>query len=667
MMGILRSCFKHWICLAYSQTIDFDFDFNYPPGRSHHSSHILPASITTMASFQDLPAELLYRIAHFIGEANHTKRDTRKYLTSPVITQWKVVDADFWRLTLARYANLRNLALTCHMTRSPAQEALFRRVAVDNSIRERSYRPTSLHRFLLTILKHRHLADRVHELHLDIDPCLESHVVSVRDHEPGSGNVCPLCVHDGMCHFGHLVNLCRNLLRYWLKRHKAMEDSDTRSLFRFYRLLIDNMNHGFEIWLSIVGILLNLLPLVQNERSKRTGALSINTHGDCHEAQELLFGDNTCLVPPLFVGFRYLTSLKTSFVPIWSVLQTPTLRKLHIVLAELEHLQYRHNEGPCDYEIPENAECDHITEMAIDIRAEVIESYFGGPPSYRGHGADRIIQKLQQSLPNLQNLEIRIVWKMDISPELPNNRDWDTSGMEYSSLMRLLEVPSLTRLCIDASDVDWLNFRPLLAKDSPTASPADLVRQSIWPFPMSWNKAGKTGDFANMKRLIVPQELLFNSVHDQDERRVFCTIGIPASIESIEIIDSSVCLNEWAAHVLDNPQEYPHLKRVVLWCDKLPNVLGRDYAFEEDHIIGVNQNLGKGKVNYDDWAEMAYFQLSMMKPYLGRMDHVPLDDSTREDMNREWALRKQDVWGRMQSAGIEVIFKTDRQQGWREL
>jgi hypothetical protein len=73
-----------------------------------------------MATFSGLPVELKLRIVKYVNEASHDPASTAKFLTSPILHAG-IIDKDFWRLTLARYQDLRQVALICRDLRPLAQ------------------------------------------------------------------------------------------------------------------------------------------------------------------------------------------------------------------------------------------------------------------------------------------------------------------------------------------------------------------------------------------------------------------------------------------------------------------------------------------------------------------------------------------------------------------
>jgi hypothetical protein len=160
-----------------------------------------------MGSFHDLPVELVLQIVRFVSDASHDPNDTAKYLQSPVITSHLHVDKDFWRVTLVRYRDLRDLALTCRELRPLAQEALFRSPWVDSSEREDGLLMTGFHRFLATLLGGPDLAKVVQRLHLDINPD-----VPTRRRSCLTESYVPNCVKERPCQFRKLEKLFSNFI-----------------------------------------------------------------------------------------------------------------------------------------------------------------------------------------------------------------------------------------------------------------------------------------------------------------------------------------------------------------------------------------------------------------------------------------------------------------------
>jgi hypothetical protein len=122
-----------------------------------------------MATLSDvyLPFELLHTIADFVSKATHDEGDTAIFRTSPILAS-EFVSKDLWRLTLARYRDLRHLALTCRAIRTPSQKALFKHLVIDNIVRRNATCKTGIH-CLFNALHHRpDLAKRARSVHIDL-------------------------------------------------------------------------------------------------------------------------------------------------------------------------------------------------------------------------------------------------------------------------------------------------------------------------------------------------------------------------------------------------------------------------------------------------------------------------------------------------------------------
>jgi hypothetical protein len=91
------------------------------------------------------------------------------FRTSPILAS-KFVDKDFWRLTLAHYRDLRHLALTCRAIRTPSYEALFKHLAIDNSVRRNATCKIVIHCLLNALQRRPDLAKRARSVYIGLDP-----------------------------------------------------------------------------------------------------------------------------------------------------------------------------------------------------------------------------------------------------------------------------------------------------------------------------------------------------------------------------------------------------------------------------------------------------------------------------------------------------------------
>jgi len=89
--------------------------------------------------------------------------------------------------------------------------------------------------------------------------------------------------------------------------------------------------------------------------------------------------------------------------------------------------------------------------------------------------------------------------------------------------------------------------------------------ESIGGFHTTSGSDGWTlSNLPNVRRLVLPQEALIGT-HAQGWQPA----PLPENVEELGVIDSTRLLNHFARHVLEYPSEYPNLKRISLWCERL--------------------------------------------------------------------------------------------------
>jgi hypothetical protein len=158
---------------------------------------------------------------------------------------------------------------------------------------------------------------------------------------------------------------------------------------------------------------------------------------------------------------------------------------------------------------------------------------------------------------------------------------------------------------------------------------------------------------------------------------------LPHSVKCFEIIDSTTLLNHWARYVLDHPTEFPSLKRVVLYCDKLTIPLQPDTRLrpEPEHVGdgGVeacvhpteampNEHdhepnpVSASSDGSTDYGELSDFESDYDEDDDGDYDS---DDELNSE-NRKLDMEGLEVWEELQKAGVELVVNFQRDQGWRD-
>ncbi|KAH4929521.1 hypothetical protein HBI79_121590 [Parastagonospora nodorum] len=603
-----------------------------------------------MATLKDLPVELMLRIVHYVSETMHEDTDTAKFLESPIVAP-REVDRAFWRLTLARYQDLRHLALTSRVMRPLAQEYLFRAVAVDNSVRTERGAITGIHRLLIVLSQRPDLAKRAQSLHIDINPYVVHHAKDASRSNSGcEKNPCH-------CRFYELQEICATLVEgiemsLWLTKAVPSSFSSRRRRYDFYaewqKILRNEYDHHFihaYVWAGITGIIPYLLP--------NLSALSLNTHRDDEAAFHFSFRLPAIVRPALITGFSKMTMLKTTFVPPWAAVTIPTLRSLHIDLSDGRYWYDGDEFGPEQYEIADGDTCT-IKHVILDLSVLVLECWEGDFWGFRIDNTHyETAKKLLRNLIGLFDLQIRLSYQREPVDYQYEDMYWERLETGYGELTGFLENPTVESVTVDAADVDWSLYKKLIL---------NTTYSHIWRFQaesMSGFHSNLSGPNAygvlglsNVCRLVLPQEALISSHLNPSLQ--WQPTPLPKTVQEVGIVDSTQLLDHWARHVLEYPSQYPNLERVVLWCDRLSVPLAPDARLRQFHE------------SVDSSA------VQQTNSYLLDDDHL---DYLSEGYNREMVetvpeeLKLEDkddgVWDELQRAGIDVVINFKQDQGWR--
>lgn len=132
-------------------------------------------------------------------------------------------------------------------------------------------------------------------------------------------------------------------------------------------------------------------------------------------------------------------------------------------------------------------------------------------------------------------------------------------------------------------------------------------------------------------------------------------------MEEVRVIDSTRLLNHFARHVLECPSEYPNLKRISLWCDRLAIPLAPDPRLRQIHDSvdpPVAQEISRSSEDDQDDVD---------DPYNSQRFFHRLDRGLEEPIEEEDKLEDEDdrIWDELQRAGIEVVINFKQDRGWR--
>lgn len=236
-----------------------------------------------------------------------------------------------------------------------------------------------------------------------------------------------------------------------------------------------------------------------------------------------------------------------------------------ISLPELQQVRFAlENRGwwlPTEVRLP-HWRSETITHMIIDVDIEILEgriSYIDENDSvYEQKENNRTHQYLKDLLfriKQLEYLEIRLS-----RSENPSTSAYDSfygCPPSFARLMRLLRSETLRHLIIETSNINPLEFFENFASQ---LHPMTTLRR-----------------LPKLRRIAAPQEaFLYRGDHKKSSLSVTLPSVLLATIETLEIIDSTIAYNALANHLARHRIICPHLQEVVLWCDRQDSTLALD-------------------------------------------------------------------------------------------
>jgi hypothetical protein len=622
-----------------------------------------------MATFNGLPVELKLRIVQHVNTHDATYRE--HLAESPVVAP-KNIDYLFWRLTLARYEDLRHVALTCHDLRPLAQETLFRTIAVDNSVRDHGQRHTGIHRLLTTLLQRPDLASKARFLHLDIGPYNLPHVTTNK-RWPLPTEICDV----DNCHLRVLQRLCKSLvngldMRLWLC-DMIPRPATPRSLrYQFYINWLEALelhhNEYFllpQIWAAVAAILPHVLPNLKT--------ISMNAQENDHDAFYYCFGEPNLFPPTLVQGFSCITMIQTTFVPAWCVLSVPTLNTVHLDLSDARTWYECDEFGASHYVIDDGNSCENIKYLLLELSIAALETWEGDGAVRHNTGIYQTTKKLLGRLGGLKGLRIHCCYRKDIDWHIYEDMYWESLGIGYGELREFLINSSVENVTIDTAEVNWHQYQKSIA-DCTDSHSWRFQADSIESFHTSTTESSLPL-LPNLRRLICPQEALLRHYLDSDFH--WSPYPLPGVLEVVEIIDSTRILNHWARYVLEHPAEYPNLKKIVLWCDRLSVPLSSDGRLRQraEFINALPDAGSEQPTTRDSGDDVSDSEDGGIDDDEGNSENQSEDDGDAESDTEMEEMIPEDyklddegdeAWEQLQEAGIEVVvyFKQDR--GWRD-
>jgi hypothetical protein len=221
------------------------------------------------------------------------------------------------------------------------------------------------------------------------------------------------------------------------------------------------------------------------------------------------------------------------------------------------------DEGPDNYLIDEGDSYSNITAMILNLNMIALETTENSD-TFRIQGAYTTVMKVQHRLTSLQDICIQFSHEDIAESDTYNLMYGRCLTVSYAGLAAFLENVHFEDVRIHA----WAVNRPCY-RASVSVTESDLRRfraEEVEPLHISWFN-DHVHTFPNVRRFVAPQEAFVTPCLDPELN--WRLSPLLRSVECLEIIDSTSRLNHWARYVPDLPTEFPRLKRVVLWCDRL--------------------------------------------------------------------------------------------------
>jgi hypothetical protein len=420
------------------------------------------------------------------------------------------------------YGDLKHFALSCRKLRPIAQEALHTEVSVKRPRLVRG--PTGIARLARTLLQRPDLAARVRKLHIMTSDWSMSHSEDCA-HRMHCFNAMCICGLEQVLE--HCTSfLCSAKTRNGLPlRNKA-----------WVSMLYQRKEVAISALILCVTSALETLTLTSSMVPREDFQESDNEQ---YVAFEALFGCESSHKSSVdhIGGLSNLTHFSTDGFPPCSWLRLPRLKafKLNILDDYADKVQ----DGIVrSYKTPSVAISTTLTRLVIQTEFEVFYS-----DEVNGmHGIYGPMSNKVNGLSALTHLLILFRLYIDIYND---PTPYDSPQGSYARITSELKSRTLTHLTLEVEEVPGLPDQPLL-HDSILEYIHDLQPMSSFP------------GLPNLRHLTAPQEAFFSA--DED----FETCVLPATIQSIGIIDSTYETKRYIKHVLEGQSQWVDLKLINL-------------------------------------------------------------------------------------------------------
>jgi hypothetical protein len=537
-----------------------------------------------------------------------------------------------------------SLALTCHRLKDVAYEVLYHTAFIAR--RQRGDRVFGGSYLLRTLMRRPKLAKRVQALAISVT------------------GVSNMVTHDSNCPVSQDEAL-ENCLCDWLQiAGRVVEYLDKKNLLDD----LDALNQ--QEWLkgirlgeepAVLGALLALLPSLHSLTIHKRGVVKDDSPQNFRfEAGSIdpwkMFGLSDMDGQDFFSripGLSNLQNLSSNCLLPTCMVKLPTLQTLQLGASITDSI---------DAWNPFEEDLDHGTYFATTIRKLILSTDNHTVTKTRRHDRStnhELVYSIMEQASNLTDLVIKV------SPS--NLAEYFMFG-NYQTLIDNVACTKIETLVIDNSGVT----NSILRFKSPELQEIEqyYLRRTI--------HAGRTlSRFLSLRKLIVPQEVLFNT------NAAFVPCELPTNIEKVSVINTTTAVHQWAWHIFENMSKYPRLMSIELWTqDESKAHFGADTGLDLTYFDGEDDDYSdveQASVTDDDSdsKDKSGEDMEDIKATEGakevdeRKEEDHLDDnwSNKEEPKfpSPFAGRRSKAWAKLQKAGITVILDYHRGRPWDEL
>jgi hypothetical protein len=540
-----------------------------------------------------------------------------------------------------------NLALTCRRLKDVAYEVLYRAAFIAR--RQRGDTVFGGSYLLRTLMRRPRLAKRIQTLAISI-----TGVSNMVTHDSS----CPVsqdealenCLCDWFQIAGRVVE--------YLDKNNLLDDLDATNQQEWLK----GIRLGEEP--AILGALLALLPSLHSLTIHKRGVVEDDSPQNFrYEPGSIdpwkMFGLSDMEGEDFFAripGLSNLRHLSANCLLPTCMIKLATLQTLKLGVRAIDSI---------DAWDPFNEDLHHDTYFATAIRELTLSTDNDLVTKVRRdyHSTSHeLAYSIMQQARNLTNLIIKIS---------PNNLTEYVMFGNYQTLIDNIPCTRIETLVIDNSGVS----KSILRFKSPELQEIEkyYFRRTIHP--------GRTlSKFRSLRKLVVPQEVLFNT------NAVFAPCELPADIEDISVVNTTTAVHQWAWHIFENMSKYPQLKSISLWTQNESKAhFGADTRLDLTYFDGEDEDYSDvEQVSVTDDDSDSKHKSGEGLEDIEVTDVVKEGDEKKEevDLNDDWGNKKvpkfpklpspfsgrrSKAWAKLQKAGISVTLDYHRDQPWDRL